>query len=295
MITEALRAPLAAISAYILWGTLGLYFKAIDRIGPVEIIAHRVWWAMLFLVGCLTLMRRWADVVALLHQPKAIWLFVMSAALVSVNWGSYVYAIVTERALEASMGYYILPLVAVVFGAVFFKERFNRVQLVAVFCAVIGCGYQVWMVGTVPWLALIIAFSFGFYGLIRKKAPADSIVGLFMETALLTPVALLLMGYWFDQGTFSFVSIDPMLQGLLVLAGPITAVPLLLFAYAARKMPYSTVGILQYINPTCQFLLAVFIFKEPFVRDSLIVFGFIWLGVGIYSVDLLRRLRRNAA
>jgi len=292
MLPRNLQAPIAALGAYFLWGTLGIYFKAIQSIGPLEIIAHRVWWAMLFLVGCITLTRRWPDVVPLFKSRKTLGLFVVSATVVSINWGSYVYAIVSEQALEASMGYYILPLVAVLFGAIFFKERFSRIQILAVLSAAVGCGYQIWSLGTIPWLALIIAFSFGFYGVIRKQAPADSIVGLFFETLLLTPLALLLMTFWAYEGTLAFPNSSWDLQGLLLLAGPVTAVPLLLFAYAARHMAYSTVGILQYVNPTCQFLLAIFVFKEPFQQDSLIVFGFIWFGVFLYSFDMLKRLKR---
>ncbi len=288
-------AIIAALSAFVAWGTLGLYYKALDQVSALEILAHRIVWSFVFLCVVIAAKKKWHEALSILRAPKKLILFALSALLISLNWGFYIYAIVSGQALEGSMGYFIMPLVAVAIGGVFFEERFSRPQLTAIALALCGVAYQIWSYGQFPVIAMTLAVSFGFYGMLRKKAPADSIVGLFLETLLIAPVAIGLMIYWASQDSLYIADAPGHMILLLMLAGPFTAIPLIWFAFGARNLRYSTVGILQYINPTCQFLLAVFIFKEDFQLDNLITFALIWTGLILYSQDSLRQSRQRKA
>lgn len=286
-------AAISALSAYLAWGILGLYYKALDHVSALEILSHRIVWSLAVLSLIITYTKNWQAVARILRAPKTYGIFTLSTVLISVNWGGYIYAVVSGQALEASMGYYIMPLVVVGLGALFFGERFSRTQAIAIGLAAIGVVYQVLSYGQIPWIALMLAFSFSFYGMLRKKAPADSVVGLFIETLLISPVAITAMVYWASQNELYALQAPTQMVLFLALAGPFTAIPLILFAYGARNLRYSTVGILQYINPTCQFLLAVFIFKEEFELTNLFTFAFIWCGLLLYSQDSLRQSRRK--
>lgn len=277
------------------WGALGLYYKALDHISALEILSHRIVWSVALLVLIVSFNRKWDDVTAILFAPKKLSLFALSALLISINWGFYIYAIVSAQALEGSMGYFIMPLVAVAIGGLFFGERFSKAQIISIALALCGVAFQVISYGQFPWIALTLALSFGFYGMLRKKAPANSVVGLFLETLLISPIALSYLVYCQMNGTLYFLSAPSEMIGLLMLAGPLTAIPLILFAFGARNLRYSTVGLLQYINPTCQFLLAIFIFKEEFDISNLITFSLIWTGLLLYSQDSLRQTRRRKA
>ena len=291
---EQQTAVLAAICAYIAWGLFSLYFKALDQVSALEILCHRIVWAMVLLSIIITFIRKWHEVIPIITNPRKLGIYALSATLISLNWGFYIYAVVSGQALEGSMGYFIMPLVAVILGGIFFAERFSTAQIIAVLMAFCGVFYQIWQFGDVPWIALTLAFSFGFYGMLRKKAAADSIVGLFLETMLISPIALIAMAYWASQGQLSFIQSGDMgLSGLLMLAGPITAIPLALFAFGARRLRYSTVGLLQYINPTSQFFIAIFIFKEEFDLHNLVTFGFIWAGLALYSQHTYLESRRK--
>lgn len=290
---EQRMAVFSAVCAYFLWGTFGLYFKALDEVSPLEILAHRIIWSVIFLALIITFMKKWAEIFAILCTPKKLGLYALSALLVSTNWGIYIYSVVSGQALEGSMGYFILPLVAVMFGAIFFGERFSKPQALAILLALSGVAYQVWSFGKLPWIALTLAFSFGLYGVLRKKAPADSINGLFLETLLMSPIALCFITYKAFEGDLFFLGAPIDMIGLLLLAGPITAIPLIMFAYGARKLRYSTVGLLQYINPTCQFFIAIFIFKEPFEITNLITFAFIWAGLLLYTQNTVMQTRQK--
>jgi len=272
-----------------------LYFKALDDISPVEILAHRVVWSFVLLTALISYSKNWSAVAQIVFSIRKLVIFALSAALITLNWGFYIYAVVSGRALEGSMGYFIMPLVAVMLGAIFFAERFSKTQAFAIFLAICGVLYQLWFLGNLPWIALILAFSFGTYGMLRKKAPAESTVGLFLETALITPFALGYMFYLYQQGSLSFTSTTPDMVFLMMMAGPVTAIPLILFAFGARKLRYSTVGLLQYINPTCQFLIAIFIFQEPFNMHNLLTFIMIWCGLILYSANSLHQRRQNKA
>jgi len=288
-------AALAAIVAYVFWGTFGLYFKALDNIAAPEILAHRITWSLAFLSVIVFAKKLWHEVLTILLNPKKLAIFIVSAILISINWGIFIYSIVSGQALEGSMGYFIMPLVAVILGGVFFGEKFSTPQSIAILLALSGVGYQVWVYGKLPWIALTLATTFGFYGMLRKKAPADSVVGLFVETLLITPFAVVYMAYLYTNGAFQFLNADLTEQAFLLIAGPITAIPLILFTFGARKLRYSTAGLLQYINPTCQFLVAIFLFKEEFDVQNLITFGLIWAGLALYSQNTLMQSRRNKA
>ncbi|MDV7339463.1 EamA family transporter RarD [Terasakiella sp. A23] len=292
---EIRMAALSAITAYIAWGLFGLYFKSLDHVSALEILSHRILWSVGLLAIIITALKKWSDVIPLLINLKSLSVYGLSALLISVNWGIYIYAVVSGQALEGSMGYFIMPLVAVMLGGIFFGERFTKEQTIAILLAVAGVLYQIINFGQLPWIALSLAFSFGFYGMIRKKAAADSIVGLFLETLLISPIALGFMIYWAQSGDFYFLTAEIDMKILLMLAGPITAIPLILFAFGARKLRYSTVGLLQYINPTCQFLLAVYVFGEDFSVHDLVTFGCIWTALLLYSQNSYRQSRRNKA
>ncbi len=283
----------SAISAYICWGFFGVYFKALDAAPPVEILGHRILWSLLLLALLISIMGKWQEVKAILYQPRKLALFALSALLISINWGFYIYSVVSGQALEGSMGYFIMPLVAVMLGTLFFGERFSITQGLAIALAVCGVLYQIIVYGKPPLIALTLAFSFGFYGMLRKKAPADSMVGLFLETLLIAPLALAYFASLYHQGELHFANAELPMQALLMLAGPVTAIPLILFAFGARRLRYSTIGLLQYINPTCQFLVAIYIFKEPFDSHNLITFAFIWVGLTLYSLSGLQQSRRS--
>lgn len=286
-------AAFSAVSAYILWGTFGIYFKALDEVSPLEILSHRVLWSFVLLSLIISVMKKWGEILPLITTPKQLSLYGLSALLISINWGIYIYSVVSAQALESSMGYFIMPLVAVVLGAIFFGERFSKTQGFAIFLALLGVVYQIWDFGRLPWIALSLAVSFGFYGMLRKKAAADSMNGLFIETLLITPFAVGFMIYQTIGGHFYFLDGSLSMQGLLILAGPITALPLIMFAYGARKLRYSTIGLLQYINPTCQFLIAIFVFKESFNMHNLITFGFIWAGLMLYAYSGIVQARQK--
>jgi len=293
ILREQRMAVLSAVSAYLLWGAFGLYFKALHDVSPLEVLAHRITWSMVLLAFIIIAMKKVNELLPILRSPKKLSLYALSALLISVNWGIYIYAVTSGQALEGSMGYFIMPLVAVMLGAIFFGERFSKTQAFAIILALGGVVYQVWNFGELPWIALTLAFSFGFYGMLRKKASADSINGLFIETLLLSPLAIGYLLYSTIQGDLYFMNGSFNIQVLLLLAGPVTAIPMIMFAYGARKLRYSTVGILQYINPTCQFFIAIFIFMESFETANLITFVFIWLGLLLYSFNSLQQTRQK--
>jgi chloramphenicol-sensitive protein RarD len=280
-------AVFLVIFTYFTWGVLGLYFKSLSSVSPLEILSHRIFWSFILLTIIITFKHKWNEIIPILCSVRKLRIYAASAILISVNWGIYIYSVVSGQALEASMGYFIMPLVAVMLGGIFFAEQFTKSQTIAIMLALTGVAYQIWDFGKLPWIALSLALSFGVYGMLRKKAPADSISGLFIETLLLSPLALSYMIYSASQGDLAFLNSTTHIQTLLILAGPITALPLIMFAFAVRNLRYSTVGLMQYINPTCQFLVAIFIFNETFQITNLITFGFIWAGLLLYTQNIL--------
>jgi chloramphenicol-sensitive protein RarD len=281
----------AGLSAYLMWGLFPIYFHVLKgKVTASEILAHRVIWSLPVVAVILFRRDALATIKPVFRESKTLGTLFASAMLIAVNWLVFVYAIATERLVEASLGYFINPLVSVALGMVFLRERLDRMQWVSLILALIGVGYLIANATGLPWIALVLAFSFGLYGLVRKTVPVDSPTGFFMETLLLLPFAL---GYFFqlwNAGESAFFA-DSGVMWLLILGGPLTAAPLILFTTAARLLPLSTMGFLQYLAPTLQFALAVFAFGEPFDSVRGVAFAFIWTAVGIYIADVLRRRR----
>ncbi|WP_313431535.1 EamA family transporter RarD [Pseudomonas sp.] len=288
------RGYLLGLGAYIIWGLFPLYFKAIQSVPAVEIIVHRVLWSALF--GSLLLLAWkhpgwWRE---LRENPRRLAILALSGTLIAANWLTYVWSVNNGRMLEASLGYYINPLINVLLGMLLLGERLRRLQWLAVAMAAVGVAQQVWQVGSLPWVSLALALSFGFYGLIRKQAPVAALPGLVVETWMLVPLALgwLLLHPTAMSAQADFYTSSEALW--LMAAGPVTLVPLVCFNAAARHLPYTTLGFLQYLAPTLVLLQAVLLFDEQLSSSSLIAFIFIWAGLAIYSVDAWLTLRKRA-
>jgi chloramphenicol-sensitive protein RarD len=261
----------------------------------LEVVAHRMAWGLVAVAAWVTLRARWADVRAVASRPRTVARLAGSGALISVNWLLYIWAVVHDQVVEASLGYFVNPLVNVVLGVLVLRERLNRAQRIAVALAAAGVALLTLAHGRLPWIALALAISFGLYGLARKTVGADAVVGLLWETALMTPLAAAYLVVLGQRGTGAFGPSHPGTSALLALGGPVTAVPLALFAQGARALPLSTVGFLQYLSPSLQFLLAVLVFREPFTPAHAVTFAFIWAALAILTWDLRRRLRYEGA
>ncbi|MCD5991734.1 EamA family transporter RarD [Pseudomonas sp. CDFA 553] len=288
------RGYILGLSAYTIWGLFPLYFKAIADVPSVEIIVHRVLWSAAF--GSLLLMfwkhpGWWRE---LRDNPQRLAVLAFSGSMIAVNWLVYVWAVNNERMVEASLGYYINPLVNVLLGMLVLGERLRRLQWIAVGLAATGVAQQLWQVGSLPWVSLVIAGTFAVYGIVRKKAPVAALPGLVVETWILVPIAvgwlLLNPAAYTSQPEFWTTS-----EALwLAAAGPVTILPLVAFNAAARHLPYTTLGFLQYIGPTLVLALAVLVFKEHLATSTIVTFAFIWAGLAVYSVDAWITSRRRA-
>lgn len=287
---------LYAVGAYLIWGlVLPVYMKVLDDVSPFEIVAHRIVWALPFAALLLWWQGSLSGVWRHFADLRTLALASLTAMLISVNWGVYVYSLVTGHTLEAALGYYINPLVNILLAAIFLGERPNRPQTVAIALAAVGVAILTVKAGGLPWISLVLAFSFGTYGLLRKTVPVGASEGFFLEVSILTVPALAYIVATVGQSHFLANGAE---AALLVGAGPLTAIPLILFAAGARILHFSTIGILQYIVPTALFLEAVFAFGEPFTAWQLFAFAFIWAALVIYTWTLLsqgRRARRHAA
>jgi chloramphenicol-sensitive protein RarD len=289
----AARRGVAAVStAFFIWGIFPLYLKPLTHVPAIEILAHRIAWCLLFVLGWLAWKGRLHEVAAAFRDRSVLRNLALSAALISLNWGLYVWAVSNGRVLEASLGYFIGPLVNVMLGVVALHERLNRSQWTAVALATIGVAWLTAAAGGLPWVSLALAFSFGTYGLVRKVANVGAVPGLAIETMLLAPVALAFLAWLESNGTGAFG--QPPLHVSLLLAGSglVTALPLALFSTGARLIPYSVVGIIQYIGPTLQLLLGVFLYREPFAGARAIGFSIIWAGIAVFVADSYLRSRR---
>ena len=281
-----------ALAAYIFWGFLPIYWKFLNHVPAQEILMHRIAWSFVFLLLVLSYKRYWSWLSAL-KDWRVLLTFLASSLLLTVNWGLYIWAVNAGYIVEASLGYFINPLVNVVLGLLFLRERLRRGQWLAVAFAVVGVGYLTITYGALPWISLTLAFSFGTYGLLRKTAKLDALAGLSLETALLfVPAAGYLIWLQVNK-TAVFLHTDPISNVLLIFTGVVTAVPLLWFALGARQVPLTTMGVLQYAAPTLQFLIGVFLYHEPFTHDRLIGFSFIWVALAIYSVEMVINGRRQ--
>jgi chloramphenicol-sensitive protein RarD len=277
------------LAAYGMWGLIPIYFKVVSAASPLELLAHRVVWAfvlLLFVAGRLKLL---PELRAAVRPGRTLALLGASTVLIALNWLVYIWAVVSGRILEGSLGYYVNPLVNVLLGVLVLGERLARPVLVAVGVAGAGVLWLTVTAGRPPWVSLTLALSFGLYGLVRKLVPVGAVAALTVETALLLPFAagyLLVAG---ARGVLAFLAGSPVRDLLLLLAGPATAVPLLFFAGAVRRLPLSTLGFLQYLSPTLQFLLAVAVYREPFTAARGVAFACIWAALAIFAVHTLRR------
>ncbi len=283
-----------ALLSYGIWGVFPLYWKMLLHVPPQQILAHRIVWSLLFLMIVLA-WRRDRVFLQYLTSPRILGILLLTSALIGGNWFVYIYAVNNNHIVDASLGYYINPIVNILLGVVFLKERLSRIQIIAVSFAFAGVAYLTFHYGKLPVISLVLAFSFGLYGLLRKKANLQSMPGLMVETLLLAPVALWYLWHMNSLGTASFGHESLLLDILLVTGGPVTALPLFWFGIAATRIPLSTLGFIQYLSPTIQLLIGIFVFSEPFSAAYLISFGLVWTGLGIYTYSIIRALRLRKA
>ncbi len=331
--SEATVGVMYGLAAYLWWGFCPIYFKAVAHVPPLEILAHRILWSVVLLTILIRVSNRWGVAIKTLRDRRTMLTLLCTTILIAVNWFTFIWAIANNQLMEASLGYFINPLVNVLLGFVFLRERLRPWQWVSVIVAAIGVGYRTISMGELPVVTMILAVSFSFYGLLRKTARVDSLVGLMVETSILFPLALVFVVQQAMAHTGSFgaglfdasvlvdasnaigvmgntaadagaMAVDSLVDRaraagplatslLLMLGGVITAIPLLCFTNAARRLRYSTIGFMQYIAPTFQFLLAVAVYGELFTRAHMISFAFIWMALVIYSVDTVRVMRRG--
>ncbi len=279
-----------AACSYLIWGLFPLYFKALNHVTPQEILANRILWAMPFLLTILALRSQWSWLPELLKRPKVVGGFILSALLLSANWFIYIWAVNNGRVVDASLGYFINPIVNVLLGYVLLHERLRTLQWCAIGIAAAGVGWLALNSGHMPWISLTLAITFGVYGVLRKTAYLGPLEGLTLETLILFPCALAYVLYlWLTNANVFISSSELSTPWLLVAAGPITAIPLILFAAGARVIPMATLGVLQYLAPSIQLLIGVWLFHEPFSATRLIGFAIIWSALILYSAEGLWR------
>jgi len=284
-----------ASAAYLLWGVFPIYFKALQDVDPLEILAHRILWSLVVCAALLLLLRRLQWLADLRRQPLVLLWFAASALLVAINWFVYIWAVNSGRVVDASLGYFINPLVNVLIGALFLRERLRGAQWIAVAVAAAGVLWLTWQAAAVPWIGLVLALSFGLYGLLRKTAALGAIEGLTLETVLLAPIAAAYLVWLVQAGQSDFVQAGTTTRLLLAAAGPVTAAPLLLFAAGARRIPFSTLGLLQYLGPSLQLLIGVWLYDEPFAERAP-GYLLIWIALAVFSVEgIAHGLRSRAA
>jgi chloramphenicol-sensitive protein RarD len=282
---------IAGIAAFATWGLIPGYWKLLKMVSPPEILAHRFVWTSLFLVILLSWQRRWPEVKTVLRSRRATLYCLTSGLAVATNWFFFIFAVLIDRVLETSLGYFMTPLVNVFLGAILLRERLTRLQLISVFLAASGVLYLTFGYGRFPWIAVTLCTTFGIYGLLRKKSGTAAIPGLFIETIMLVPVALGYLVFLKANGTLVFDRAGWPLLLLLISSGVVTAVPLFWFGYAARHLRLVTLGFLQYLAPTISFFLGVFLYHEPFTRGHLITFGLIWLALALFTYEAVSRWR----
>lgn len=283
----------SAFLAFFIWGFLPLYLKLLGSLGSWEILAHRMVWSLLFLAGLLTVLKQWRWLKPTLRSRRLIVLSTVAALLLSANWITYIWAVNSGFIVNASLGYFINPLISVLLGFLFLQERMRSVQWLSVALAASGVFYLTISMGELPWIALVLGFSFGFYGLLRKQSVLNSPNGLTLETMILSLPALAYLLWLEADGSGAFLHSSLSQNLLMIGTGVITATPLLLFAHAAQRIPLATLGLLQYTAPSIQLLLGVFLYDEPFGGDRMIAFGLIWTALAIYSGEGLLRMRRR--
>jgi chloramphenicol-sensitive protein RarD len=293
-VEERRTGIIAGLSAYLLWGVFPLYFPLLEPAGGLEIVAHRVLWSLLSIAVLITVVRRWAAVRAVLADRRALGVLAVAAVLVAANWTIFVVAVNSGHVVETSLGYFINPLVSVLLGVAVFRERLRPLQWAAVAIAAVAVLVLTVDYGRPPWIALSLALSFGGYGLMKKLVRVDAAPGLFVETALVAVPAVVFLAVLQVQGQGSFTAHGPGHALMLVSSGTATAIPLLLFAAATRRIPLSTVGLLQYVTPLMQLAIGVFVDHEPMPPARLAGFAVVWVALGVFTVDSLRTARGGA-
>lgn len=284
-----------ALGAYFFWGFLPFYMKAVAHIPPAEVVAHRIVWSVPIAGLVLLALGRTADLRAALASPRMVSQAALTAALISINWGIYVWAIGAGRALDTALGYYINPLFSVFLGAVLLGERLNPLQMAAIALAGIAVGILTWEAGHLPWVSLSLALSWGFYAFFRKTLPIGPNQGFFLEVLILSVPSVIYILWRESTGSGHFLETGLFDRALLLGCGFVTAVPLLIYANGAKLLRLSTIGMMQYIAPTMIFVIAVFVFEEPFSRAKALAFALIWTALVLYSVAMLRQARRVRA
>lgn len=293
--SNARQGVLFAISAYTMWGIAPLFFKQLVDIPAPEILIHRIIWSFLLLFGLLVVMRRLSNTVAVLRNPKQLCVLALTSVLLGGNWLLFIWAVNNNHLLDASLGYYINPLLNVALGMMFLSERLRRLQWFAVALALTGVVIQLVSFGSFPVIAFTLAISFGIYGLLRKKLNVDAMSGLLLESLILLPLAL---GYWlfFADSNYADMTNNAWhMNTLLIAAGAVTTAPLLCFIAAAQRLKYSTLGFFQYIGPSLMFILAVSLYGEVFTAEKAVTFGFIWAALVVFSFDGIRNSRKKKA
>jgi chloramphenicol-sensitive protein RarD len=286
---EIVRGTLLGAGAYVIWGLVPLFWKQLQHVPASEIMLFRVGCTVLFCLGLVAWMGRLRALAGILRDRRTMGLLAISSALIGANWWIFIWAVNEGRILETSLGYFINPLMSIFLGVTVLGERLNRLQSIAVGIAAAGVLYLTVASGVAPWVSLSLAISFAIYGLVRKHTNVQSIDGLLIETALILPVAVVYGVWLWSSGGMRFVQDGPTTQFLLLLAGPATAVPLMLFASAVRRIRLSTAGFLQYIAPTLTMLTALFVYHEPFGPERAVAFGLIWVALALVTYDLIRR------
>jgi len=285
--TEAQIGIGYALLAFSAWGFIPIYWKLLNTVPSMEILTHRMVWSVFFLLGLLAVQKRLGEFRELFHSPKYIFMLLGTATLLGGNWFVYIYGVNTNQVIETSLGYFISPLLVILLGAVFLRERLNIWQVVAVGFAALGVLNFIWNFGSLPWIALSLAFTFSFYGLFRKMIPVKPLVGLLMETALLAPLAVVLILFWEVDGTGHFGTAW-ITDFLLFGAGVVTSLPLLWFINAGKRLRYSTIGFFQYLTPSIQLAIGVYLYNETFTTTHAVTFGLIWTGLIIYSINTIQ-------
>ncbi len=290
---KARQGVLLALGAYTMWGIAPIYFKSLAAVSPLEILSHRVVWSFFLLAALLHFGRHWRTVREVLTSKSKMLYLITTAILVGANWLIFIWAVNANHMLDASLGYYINPLINVLLGMLFLGERLRKLQWFAVTLAACGVLVQLIVFGSVPIVAIALAFSFGFYGLLRKKVSVDAQTGLFIETLVMLPAAAIYLLFIADTPTSNMLANPSQLNLLLIAAGVVTTLPLLCFTGAATRLKLSTLGFFQYIGPSLMFLLAVLIYGEAFTSDKALTFAFIWEALVVFSFDGLRYRRNN--
>ncbi len=280
------------LTAYVLWGILPVYWKALELVSPFEILSSRFMWSCIFVFLLIIFQKKWPlfakEVKLVFSNVKTGAAMVAAGITISFNWGTFIWAVNNGHIVETSMGYYINPLVSILFAVVFLRERLDKVQLAAITCAFIGVASMVYSFGKIPWVSLTLAFTFALYGLLKKILPVSALTSIMLETLLITPLALVYEYSLWQQGVSFYASGNLQVIMMLTGAGIVTAIPLLLFTAGARLLPLKIIGFLQYISPTLTLLIGVFVYNEAFTASHLLAFGWIWAALLLFIVSQLR-------